>query len=77
MADSENVDIQEQPGSQSGEVPEAAKPVEPSRSDIPTDMVQFFKDTLPENDATFVVFYRGIWWPYCKVSYLVLRVGIE
>lgn len=50
-----------QPDSQPGESPEVAKPIEPTSDDIPTDMVQFFKDTLPDNDATFVVFYRGLW----------------
>lgn len=50
---------------------EVAQPVEPSRGDIPTDLVQFFKDTLSDNEATFVVFFRGLWWPYCKVTWLL------
>lgn len=62
--------IEAQQESVPGESPGVAKSLEPSSSDIPADMVQFFKDTLPDNDATFVVFYRGLWWPYCK-GYLV------
>ena len=53
--------IEVQREDQPGASPEASKPVEPSSSEIPTDLVQFFKDTLPDNDATFVVFYRGLW----------------
>ncbi len=31
------------------------------------DLIELFNTTVSEYDATFVVYYRGLWWPYCKV----------
>lgn len=35
--------------------------VSPQPSDIPSDLIAWFKSTIQSSDATFIVYYRGYW----------------
>ena len=39
------------------------------------DFSTWFKETYPKSKATFIVFYRGYWWPYCKVCLVGEALG--
>lgn len=43
------------------EVPEATPVEKESVSPPERDLVQLFNETVSANEATFVVFYRGLW----------------
>ena len=34
------------------------------------EIVDWFKNKIKESRVTFVVYYRGFWWPFCKVGTL-------
>ena len=36
----------------------------------PEDLVAWFNSTIEDYDAFFLVYYRGLWWPYCKVCWV-------
>lgn len=44
--------------------------------DATVDMIELFEKTVTEHEATFVVFYRGDWWPYCKVGTSAILVPL-
>jgi len=44
--------------------PGAQAPVEHQKE---FEIVEWFKNKIKESRVTFVVYYRGFWWPYCKV----------
>ena len=47
--------------------PEATVEQEGAEGGSPSDMVVWFESAITNYEATFVVFYRGYWWSYCKV----------
>ena len=44
-----------------GEGETAAAEAKSSGGSSPSDMIEFFNTTIQEYDATFVVYYRGLW----------------
>lgn len=57
----------ESPSEQMGESqPEREQETDAETPSAEKSLVEHFEETCSKNDATFVVYYRGVWWPYCK-----------